>query len=486
MTNRTARSLVAVLSVALMGAAPLGCSSDESPAGPGPGGTGGTAGSGGSGASGGSGGTAGAGGAGGSVAPMGPLTVHSANPRYFATPAGTPLYLASTYGGNTLQDQADITTFDWPGHVDYLAEHDINLAKFVIRDRCQNHGTIAPTLYARTGPGDAVDGEPKLDLTQINPAFIDQLRSRTQELQDRGIYVVVMFFNRFDVVSGPNSWDASAYHPDNNINGIDGDTNADGEGKEVQTLPLEPAIEDLERARIHAIVDAVNEFDNVIYEVCNETYGDSAWQEWVTDEIRAYQATKPQQHLVGQTATWPSGSNDDLLASSADWISPEHDNDGDGDYEDNPPQQDGTKVVIVDSDHVTAGQKCTPVQVWKYFTTGAHPMCYEGWDIALADTHDAMTHTRSYSARLDLAQAVPQGDLSSTGYCLAQPGMAYLAFQPTDGPFTVDLEAGSYAVEWFDVTAGTAQSATSVTVTGGSEGFTPPFSGPGVLLLQGE
>ena len=48
------------------------------------------------------------------------------------------------------------------------------------------------------------------------------------------------------------------------------------------------------------------------------------------------------------------------------------------------------------------------------------------------------------------------------------------------------LEAGSYAVEWFDVTAGTAQSATSVTVTGGSEGFTPPFSGPGVLLLQGE
>ncbi len=43
-----------------------------------------------------------------------------------------------------------------------------------------------------------------------------------------------------------------------------------------------------------------------------------------------------------------------------------------------------------------------------------------------------------------------EDDLSTTGYCLANPGEEYLVFLPAAGSFTVDLEEGDYTYEWFD------------------------------------
>ena len=37
------------------------------------------------------------------------------------------------------------------------------------------HHTSAPQPYARTGPGMALDGKPKFDLTKFDPAYFDRL-----------------------------------------------------------------------------------------------------------------------------------------------------------------------------------------------------------------------------------------------------------------------------------------------------------------------
>ena len=78
-------------------------------------------------------------------------------------------------------------------------------------------------------------------------------------------------------------------------------------------------------------------------------------------------------------------------------------------------------------------------------------------------------------------------DLASTRYTLANPGVEYLVLQPEPGEaFTVTLEPGTYAMEWFGVDDRT-------TVEGGrvssAEGeplrFQPPFDGgPSVLYLS--
>ncbi len=84
---------------------------------------------------------------------------------------------------------------------------------------------------------------------------------------------------------------------------------------------------------------------------------------------------------------------------------------------------------------------------------------------------------------------VPRGDLTSTGYALANPGTEYLILQPVEGPdpISAQLVAGTYLAEWFSV--GRRETVPAGTVTADSDralGFTPPFAagGPSVLYLK--
>jgi hypothetical protein len=82
----------------------------------------------------------------------------------------------------------------------------------------------------------------------------------------------------------------------------------------------------------------------------------------------------------------------------------------------------------------------------------------------------------------------PRGDLSSTGFALANPGQEYLVLEPgdTDDPFTVTLAAGTYAVEWFGLDRRETAHGDQVTVDrSGPVGFTGPLaSTPAVLYLR--
>ena len=98
-----------------------------------------------------------------------------------------------------------------------------------------------------------------------------------------------------------------------------------------------------------------------------------------------------------------------------------------------------------------------------------------------------MTETANYAERMDLVNDKPHGELSSTGYMLANPGAQYLAFAPNGGSFTVNLSAGSgssFSAEWLNVY--TADVVIGDSVDGGSSSvkFTPPFSGAAVLFLN--
>lgn len=67
---------------------------------------------------------------------------------------------------------------------------------------------------------------------------------------------------------------------------------------------------------------------------------------------------------------------------------------------------------------------------------------------------------------MGLIEMEPRGDLSSTGYALANPGKEYLVLDVsgTGDPFTVTLEAGAYSVEWFGVDRRETVGAGDVTV----------------------
>jgi hypothetical protein len=436
----------------------------------------------------------------------GPLRVSSANPRYFADPSGKVVYLTGSEYWKTIQDNGTSDpppAFDYSAFLNFLQSHNHNFTRLYMWEqaRWSSETTLshwfAPTLYLRPGPGTAADGDPKFDLTQINPAYLARVRQRVIDAGARGIYVSIMLFNGWSVEDkaqsgGANPWLAHPFNAANNINGIDGDPNGDASGAETQTLAI-PEVTALQEAYVKAVIDAVNDLDNVIYEISNESNQTAnSWQYHMIDVIRSYEATKPKQHPIGMTVPYPTvpeGTNADVLNSSADWVSMNGD-------ATNPTAADGSKVSLWDTDHL-CGICGDAAWAWKSFTRGHNPLLMDGYDGSAGVGDPAynpsdpkweqirtnMGYARALALRMDLAHDTPRGDLASTGYALA--GTDYLVFLPTGGTVSVDLSfvGGTRTYEWFNPSNGATIA--GGTVTGGSTvNFTAPFSGMAVLFIH--
>src|SRR5262245_26577635 len=139
-----------------------------------------------------------------STAAAAPLKVLSSNPRYFTDGSGRAIYLTGSHVHESVQD---IDSFYPPAPYDYAAYLDriTRLGHNFVRmwswesaeQRNPSNGNLAviePTIWMRTGPGPALDGRPKFDLTRLNQPYFDRLRSRIIAARDRGIYVSVMLF----------------------------------------------------------------------------------------------------------------------------------------------------------------------------------------------------------------------------------------------------------------------------------------------------
>jgi hypothetical protein len=439
--------------------------------------------------------------------------------------------------------------FDYDAYLDFLAEHGHNLIRLwrweQFRSRAAGgdfHLCMAPQPWPRTGPGVATDGKPKFDLDRFDEAFFERLRDRVAAAGQRGIYVAVMFFDGWalHLSPAPDHVEGHPFHAANNTNGV-----GIGSILDYQVLPLDPRVQQLQEAYLHKVVDALHDLPNLLWEVANESsgggtvdpafaealglpaaaeWGDStAWQYWVIDTVRRYEEEQGYaRHPIGMTMQFPVPTqtkvNDPLVDSRAEWISPGYDDEifADGGHPmapgspqsrwlEDPPAADGRKVVISDTDHYAPGRG-DALWAWKSFLRGHHPILMDFGIIGGVDPSDptaggpmsyaafeparhAMGDTLRFANQMNLIETQPQGELSSTGYALANPGAEYLVLQPsaTVDPFTVQLVAGSYTVEWFGVDSRQTMGAGELTVERDQPlPFTAPLAEtePAVLYLR--
>ncbi len=438
----------------------------------------------------------------------GPLHVSSVNRRYFTDGTGRAIYLTGSHTWPNFQD-VGVTdppaAFNWTGYLDFLVQHHHNVMKLWRWEQAKWSAEtptviwIDPMPYLRTGTDTARDGKPKFDLNQFNPAYFARMRQRVIEAGQRGIYVSIMLFDGWSIeqkgLSFNNPWLGHPLNGANNINGIDGGQN---DGLETQTLHI-PAITARQEAYVQHVIDKVNDLDNVLYEISNESTGGTdevAWQEHMIQYIHQYEATKPKQHPVGMTALYPNGNNADLFASTADWIAPN------GDLAD-VPAADGSKVILNDTDHL-CGLCLDEGWVWKSLTRGVNPMLMDPFDGAYVPTRNNydlsdprwelvrtnLGYARGYATRMNLIAMLPHGlDVASTGYCLANPAgphAEYLIYLPNGGTITVNLSgsSGSFVVEWFNPATGQTTIEDTPVTAGFTQSFTPPFSGDAVLYIH--
>jgi len=430
----------------------------------------------------------------------GPLRVHPTNPRYFTDGGGKAIYLTGSHTWNNLVDMGGgdpPQAFDFDAYLDFLERHGHNFIRLWAWDSVRliygadyTH-SAAPLPWARTGPGEALDGKPKFDLTKFDPDYFQRLRARVSAAGRRGIYVSVMLFEGWELFHGNRrppepgwAWRAHPFHPNNNVNGITLQVSGDGLSGEVHSR-ANPAVNEIQAAYIRHVVDTVNDLDNVLYEVINEG-GQKEWDWWVVDLVHDYERGKPKQHPVGITGHGAENLAG-MIASPADWVSPGS-NDGFGD---DPPAWEGQKVSLLDTDHIW-GIGGNHAWVWKSLLRGHNPLFMDPYDGLLGKSSDpqweplrrAMGHARRCAERMDLAAMTPHNDLASTQYCLANPGQEYLVYLPDGGEVTVDLSAatGELAVEWMHPVEGTVTPGNAVT-GGAKRDFRAPFGGDAVLRV---
>ena len=456
----------------------------------------------------------------------GPLRVLASNPRYFTDGSGKAIYLTGSHTWTNLVEITRLPAYpnpvvDFAEYLNFLKARHHNCFRLWPWENAasfDSNGQItyrhAPLPYLRTGPGQALDGEPKFDLSQFNPAYFDRVRKRVSAARDNGIYVVIMLFQGFSLVEkGHNDpWKGHPLNAANNINGIDGDPGREGKGLEVRNLAY-PAITAFQEAYVRKVIDTVNDLDNVLYEITNEDDGtpeDIAWQYHIIEYIKKYESGKPEQHPVGMTVPWPQGNNQQLFDSPADWISPN----SDGGYQTDPPAADGRKVILNDTDHSffftglqRVGIEGQRAWVWKNFTRGNQIMFMDPyidpapwyvltrngpqngkpdpyWDILRIN----MGYARLYADRMNLAAMTPQCGLASSGFCLANTASGeaeFLVYLPIGPWVTMDLAsvAGALSVEWFNPATGAFSHGENIS-GGARRELTAPFGGDAVLFLK--
>jgi len=430
----------------------------------------------------------------------GTLRIHPENPRYFTDNSGKVIYLTGSHTWENLMDfvaEGD-SVFDYSGYLDMMQENGHNFMRMWTWEQARMASWTPDTIYAsplafaRTGPGVAIDGELKFDLTKYNPEYFDRLRYRVEEAGRHGIYVSVMLFqgwslDRIDSKYG-NPFPFQPYNRVNNINNVGApETPGDYDDKpSLHSLMISPELLAIQEAYVKHVIETVNDLDNVLYEIINEG-GSVAWQYHMINLVKKIESAMPKQHPVGMTHTGdPKLPNQVLYDSPADWISPNHvpyewtvgDSTFLTSFKTDPPDTKGKKVVFADTDHLW-GHGGNHIWVWKCFLRGLNPIFMDPWyplagkeveektvgwiflpgGITKDDRnyHDFdlvrknMGYTNRMANRLNLAHTLPHVELSSTRYCLANPGNEYLIYFPEGREEQIDLRGanGNYSVEWF-------------------------------------
>lgn len=470
----------------------------------------------------------------------GRLIVHPMNPSYFQdTSTGKAVFLHGYDHFRSRQefDNNGIPPLDFDAFLAQLKHFDHNFLRLWVWEHFwrKSHGgkgrqvgqdtvILPPHVYQRTGPGTAIDGQPKFDLDAFDQTYFDRLRHRVIAAGESGIWVSVMLFQGWSIHgSGKyenSQWEGHPLNKQNNINGIDGDYDQDGRGWDVHTR-INSKINAIHDAYVKKVIDTVGDLDNVLYEISNETMATAStgachhvthvrdWAYYLINLIHRYeQQRRYGPHPVGISSFRPFPDdpmsvdwNTYLFDSPADYVSPNGTRwTGNEDWKKNPPAANVGKVVIADTDHIHPSKHGGPGMrswQWRTFTRGHSLNAVDGdpeqgadW-VTINDSATMQAMVR-YVGMVDLARMNPCNVLSSTRYCLGDLSHTYIVYQPSKGlegsfqglPFELDLPSGTFEYEWFNPETNRIYQTGELQWESGISTFTPPFNDHAVLFLK--
>ena len=238
------------------------------------------------------------------IAQTKPISLNPQNPHYFLY-KGKPTILITSgehYGAVLNLD------FDYTTYLDELKSNGLNLTRTFSGAYAEPMGafniaknTLAPAEgkficpWMRSDQPGYTNGGNKFDLTKWDENYFKRLKSFISEAQQRGVIVECSLFCPFYEEA---QWRLSPMNEINNINNV-----GNVDRNNVYTLDKNDGLLAIQDAMVRKIVNELKDFDNVIYEICNEPYFGGVtkdWQRHIADVITSTEKDFSSKHLITQ------------------------------------------------------------------------------------------------------------------------------------------------------------------------------------------
>lgn len=430
-----------------------------------------------------------------------PIKLHPDNPHYFLF-RGQPTVLITSgehYGAVINLD------FDYMPYLDELVSKGLNLTRafsgfyLEINDELGiEKNTLAPlpnrfiAPWARSSTPGYINGGNKFDLSKWDEAYFQRLKDFVSEAGKRGIVVELVFFCVF---YNDNLWSISPINPQNNINNIP------------VTNKIEPyvlrnaAITKVQEDLVNKIVQELNGFDNVYYEIINEPYFGGVTEKWqghILSTIVAAESALPSKHLIAKNIA--NGSQIIRNASPEISIFNFH-------YAFPPDavkQNYALNRVIAfdETGFAGSGDEEYRKEGWAFLLSGGS--VFDNLDYSFTidkedgtDTQTApgggspalrsqLSILKNFMTRIDFIRMAPNPSVvaqvrvnglpvspatQNTRYwVLAEEGKTYAIYltKGTQAQFTLNIPAGTYQADWVNPKTGAIDKSETVHHTGGS------------------
>ncbi len=423
-----------------------------------------------------------------------PLALHPENPHYFLY-KGRPAVLITSgehYGAVLNLD------FDYVKYLDTLQADGLNLTRTFTGAYVEPSGafniaqnTLAPAAqryiapWARsTTPGYAQGGN-KFDLNQWDKAYFKRLKDFVAQAAKRGVIVEMNLFCPF---YDEAQWAISPMNSANNINGLAGMGRTN-----VYTLRKDNALLPIQEALVRKIVTELKTCDNVYYEICNEPYFGGVtleWQHRIADVIVETEKNFPGKHLISQN-----------IANDKERVVDPHPGVSIFNFHYASPPETvfmnyGLNKVIGDNETGFKGTNNTHYrrEGWEFILAGG--ALYNNLDYSFtvghedgtfvypesqpgggnADLRHQLKNLKTFIEGFNFVRMKPMNPMIRGGVpenavarALGETGRAYALFirGGHQAQIRVDLPAGGYRVEWYNVFDGKFDAAQTLNHRGG-------------------
>ena len=386
--------------------------------------------------------------------------------------------------------------FDFVTYLDTLAADRLNMTRTFSGTYVEQVGnfniaenTLAPLPgrftcpWKRSDTPGAADGGNKFDISGCDDSYFRRLKEFMREAGRRG---VIVEYTLFCPMYEDSMWNLCPMNARNNVNGV---------GSIPRTEPLtlkHPDLLQYQLAFVRKAVAELREFDNVIYEICNEPYFGGVMLEWqrkIAETIADAESGFRHKHLISQNIANSTAKVTDPIPQVSVFQF----------HYARPP------VAVAENWHLNRPIGCNETgfdgqtdftyrsQGWDFMLAGG--AVYNNLDYSFTTSHPGGTYPyppkqpgggspnlrrqlrilRDFLESFDLVRMKPDSTIvggipqGATARCLADSGRAYAVYVKggTQVNLTLEVPQGRWRASWLNTRTGEIDKTSIVTNAGG-------------------